>query len=69
MAKNNILIGLFVCIGIMALAAKGVIDIVKEQSEKEKKKVPKQIYEPREYTPRIESEDIIGRGLDKMLRR
>jgi len=66
-------IGPLLGVGIMALAAKGVIDIVKEQKEKgeiERKKRKQPLYqEPRVYAPRIESQDRVQRGLDKMLGR
>lgn len=60
-------IGSLVGLGIMAYAAKGVIDIVKDTTEKQKKKLPgRQYKEPIGYTPRIES-DRVQRGLNKML--
>jgi hypothetical protein len=69
-------IGGLLGVGVMALAAKGVIDIVKEQQEKEKlKQNRKYTYrEPREYTPRYserysEADNRIDRGLDRMLGR
>jgi len=73
MADGDIIgpaVGGLIGIGIMALAAKGVIDIVKEQQEKDKKKRrPQPLYqEPRgSYNPRIESSDRVERGLNKML--
>jgi hypothetical protein len=75
MADGDIIgpVGGLIGIGIMALAAKGVIDIVKEQKEKEeieRKKRKQPLYqEPRAYAPRIESQDRVQRGLDKMLGR
>lgn len=64
-------IGGLLGVGVMALAAKGVIDIVKEQQEKEKLKQSKKYTyrEPREYTPRPEADNRIDRGLDRMLGR
>lgn len=61
-------IGGLLGLGVMAYAAKGVIDIVKETAEKQKKKKPGMQYrEPEERTPRAEA-DRIQRGLNKMLR-
>lgn len=62
-------VGGLIGVGVMALAAKGVIDIVKEQQEKEKKKRKPLYQEPRPYAPRVESQDRVQRGLDKMLGR
>jgi len=56
----------------MALAAKGVIDIVKEQSQTDKAKKRKLHYtEKYEHTPRPQSQsnDRVQRGLDRMLGR
>ena len=72
MADGDIIgpVGGLIGIGIMALAAKGVIDIVKEQKDKDQKKRKQPLYqEPRPYAPRIESQDTVQRGLDKMLGR
>lgn len=55
-------------IGIMALAAKGVIDIVKETADKQKREKRPLYKEPTGYTPRAES-DVVNRGLNRMLGR
>jgi len=65
-------IGGLLGIGVMALAAKGVIDIVKEQSQTDKAKKRKLHYtEKYEHTPRPQSQsnDRVQRGLDRMLGR
>ena len=63
-------IGGLLGIGVMALAAKGVIDIVKEQSQQQKAKQRTTRYrEKYDYTPRVEAQDRVQRGLDRMLGR
>lgn len=62
-------IGGLLGLGVMAYAAKGVIDVMKQQSMEDKAKKRQARYrEKYEYTPRPEA-DRIQRGLNKMLGR
>lgn len=62
-------IGGLLGLGIMAVAAKGLIDVVKEQSQVDREKKRAALYrEKQHYTPRP-SADRIDRGLNRMLGR
>lgn len=62
-------IGGLLGIGVMALAAKGVIDIVKEKSMEDKAKKRKALYtEKYDRAPRPNS-SVVDRGLNRMLGR
>jgi hypothetical protein len=61
-------VGGLIGLGVMAYAAKGVIDVLKDEVEKDKKRKKKAMYkEPDSITPKFEG-DIIGRGLGRMLK-
>lgn len=63
-------VGTLLGLGVMAYAAKGVIDIVKDKALEEKGRKRAALYrEKQHYTPRIESQDRVQRGLNRMLGR